>query len=648
MNFIRSVSPPFDKNSGSNKFPILNNRTLYHQSFLIGKVIESSLPNGISIVDETGRQIYINQPFCKMVGWTESELIGQYPPFIYWSPGNIQIIERAFQQTLDGEAPDEGFDLIFIHKNGQEIAVNVLISIILQVENHKFFLAHVTDLSTRNKSIDELSRSMLMLSSSIESLKDTIIFSTDSQHRYLYFNKVHYDTMKHAYDTEIEIGMNMLDCITIEDDRNIVKENLEHALSGESISFIQTLGDVNRDYYECYFNPVFNEENEIIGCSAIAKNINDRISAEQTLRDSETKLREIINQVNDIIVVFDNQGRIIIWNSGAEKICGLPAKEVLNKNIIDIEVRLLAPPLNDRSRIEKTINGIITLGTPERFNQILESEIIPINSNKILNIQSIVFPIKLKAEYLFCTVIRDITEMKRYEKEILKVSTEKDKFYAIIAQQLYTPFNVFANFTKLIDDELDNLPIKEIQKMVTMMRRSATNLYSVLDNLLQWTKIHQGKIIFEPQTFNLKRVCIESTSVLKQDADSKNIIITHNASDEIQVTADLFMLKTIFRNLVYYVIKFSDYNGQIDINAQENNSYVTISITGKGSGLNTVSLKQLFDARQIYSAFGETEEQGTILGLMLSKQFVEINGGKIWAENFSGNSNGINFILLKG
>jgi PAS domain S-box-containing protein len=639
------MSDPENIDNKNSNLPIEIPGNLFHQTLLIKKTIENLTPSGIAIMDDTGKQVYVNQTFCNLVGWAKEELLGKYPPYVYWSSEDIENIEMAFKDSVDNRVPEQAFELKFRHRNGELINVTVFVSTFFQKDNHKLFLADVTNLTKRKKSEGELTESLHMLSASIDSLKDTIIFSTDTQYRYLYFNKVHWDTMKHAYNAEIKIGSSILDYITSDDDRKLIKETLELALSGKSTSFIQTFGDVNRDYYECYFNPVFNGEKEILGCSVLAKNINERVQANFLLRDSETKFKDIIDQINDIIVVFDSRGRIIVWNKGAENICGLKAKDVLNKDIVDIEVQLLAPPLNDRSRIEKVINGILTQGTPDVFNRITESEIVPINSGKVRNIQSMVFPIKLNTEQLFCTVIRDTTELKRYEKEILRVSAEKDKFYSVIAQYLYTPFNVFNNFTKLMAEELDNLPVKEIQRMVTMMSKSATNVYNLLDNLLQWTKIHQGKTPFEPQVLNLKQVCIEGTTVLKQDSDLKKITIKHNTSDEIHVVADLFMLKTIFRNLVYYVIKFCDPNGQIDINAHNTASNVTVSITGKGFGVNADYLKKLFNTEQIHSVFGQTEDQGTILGLLLCKEFIERHGGEIWAKSNDDKGDGINFTL---
>jgi len=324
---------------------------------------------------------------------------------------------------------------------------------------------------------------------------------------------------------------------------------------------------------------------------------------------------------------------------------GLKSEEVLDKDIVDIQLGLTPPPYNDRTIIEKAINGFLKNETPERFNQIIDSEIIIPGTGKLRNIQSMVFPIKLNGDTLFCSVIRDTTEIKRYEKELLRVSSEKDKFYSMIAQYLYTPFNVFNNFSKLMSEELDDLPIKEIQKMAGMMSKSATNLYSLLDNLLQWTRMNQGKIPFEPQKLNYRKISLDAVSILKPHLDSKNIKINHLTEEDINISADSFMLKTIFRNLISFAMNFTGKEGQIDIHARVADLKATVSVSFSGAGMSSSHLSKLFDISQINSSVVAAEEKGTTLGLLLCKEFVEKHGGKIWAENENGNRNEIKFTL---
>jgi len=617
----------------------------FHNERSFRQAIENSIPSGIAVVDENGRQVFVNNSFCKLLGWEEDELLGKEPPYIYWPPEETKNIMNAFEQTLKSNAPSEGFDLVFRHKNGNNIPVNIIISAFTQEDSRTFYLANVIDITERKKTEEALTKSKVLLMSSIESQKETIIFSTDLKYRYMYFNKAHWDSMKFAYGSNIKTGMNILDCITSESDRKVIRESLDFALRGESRSLIQTFGNVNRAFYESFFNPIMDEKKEIIGCTVLARNITDRVNAEQALKDSEIKFKEIINQINDTIIVFDELGKIIIWNNGAEMMCGLRAEEVLNKSIIDIQIQLTPPPNNSREVIEKVINGILNHETPEILNQIIESEIIIPRSGKLRNIQSVVFPIRLEGENLFCTVIRDTTEIRRYEKELLRVSAEKDKFYSIIAQYLYTPFNVFNNFSRLMAEELDNLPIREIQKMTGMMSKSATNLYGILDNLLQWTRMNQGKIPFEPQKLNIRKVGLDAVSILKPHLDSRNIKINHSGEEEVYVSADSFMLKTILRNLISYAINLAGYDGQIYINSSKSDSNVTVSVGFSGPGLVSSNLTKLFDISQIDSTLGSAEEKGSTLGLLLCKEFVEKHSGKIWAENKNGKGDEFKFTL---
>jgi PAS domain S-box-containing protein len=622
-----------------------NNVAALQKEISLRQAIENSIPSGIAVVDDKGKQVYVNRAFCKLVGWNEDELLGKTPPYLYWPKNKIEDINNAFKQTLDNSAPSEGFDLLFCHKNGKMINVNVIISPLVQEKNKLFYLANVLDISDRKKTEKELKESQALLKYSVESQKDTIIFSIDLNYDYLYFNKAHVDAMKFAYNQDIDTGINFLDCISSLDDRRTLKGNIDRALTGESHSIIQMFGETNIAHYEVYFNPIINEKNEIIGCASLARNITERKESEQALKDSETKFREIINQINDIIIVFDETGKIIIWNRGAENFTGLKAETALNRSIADVQYQFTPAKYKDKEKIEDIITGILTFKTPERFNQILDSEMISLDSEQPKNIQSIVFPIRLNGYYLFCTVIRDVTEIKRYEKELIKLSADKDKFYSVIAQYLYTPFSLFSNFSKLMAEELDTLPLKEIQKMAVLMSKSATNLFSLLDNMLQWTRMNQGKITFEPQKLNLKKISLEAISILNQHAEEKNIKINQLMPDDIIVIADIFMLKTILRNLVSNAIKYTSPDGQIDISTWKTEKEVIFSVLDNGVGITPGYITSIFNISEIHSRLGTGEEKGTTLGLLLCKEFVEKHKGQIWVEKTNGNGTEIRFTI---
>ncbi len=82
------------------------------------KAIEDAIPSGIAVIDDKGTQIYVNESFCKLVGWNEEELIGIHPPYVYWAQQDIENITRAFEQTLNNHSPSRGFELLFQHESG--------------------------------------------------------------------------------------------------------------------------------------------------------------------------------------------------------------------------------------------------------------------------------------------------------------------------------------------------------------------------------------------------------------------------------------------------------------------------------------------------------------------------------------------------
>lgn len=146
----------------------------------------------------------------------------------------------------------------------------------------------VAELLLANK---ELEQSRMLLRYSLESQKDTILFSIDREYRYLYFNKAHRNVMRFAYGAEIDLGMNMLECMSNLDDRRVAKENCDRALGGESHTNIRMFGDIALAYYESFFNPIVNNQGEIIGATALARDISERKQAEDALAVANRELK---------------------------------------------------------------------------------------------------------------------------------------------------------------------------------------------------------------------------------------------------------------------------------------------------------------------------------------------------------------------
>jgi signal transduction histidine kinase len=178
-----------------------------------------------------------------------------------------------------------------------------------------------------------------------------------------------------------------------------------------------------------------------------------------------------------------------------------------------------------------------------------------------------------------------------------------------------------------------NYNSEKIEKLVSFISISAKNAYNLLDNLLIWSRSQSGKIPFEPQKLILEEVCEQIISDLRLIAESKNIELTYNGENDVNVFADLNMLKTIIRNLLSNALKFTQKGGKVSIKAKMNADDTTISIHDNGVGISKEIKEKLFSNSEIQTTKGTENETGTGLGLIICDAFVKRHGGTITVKS---------------
>jgi len=182
---------------------------------------------------------------------------------------------------------------VYKDENGEVVGVFAAARDITQSrksENELKLLKNNLELLVETRTQD-LQKAQLLLKSSLESAKDMIILSIDKNYNYYYFNEAHRNAMKYAYGKDVTLDMNLLECITSTEDKIHAKINYDLAIQGESHSTIQEYGDIAISYFETYYNPVKNEIGEIIGATAFARDITDRIRREQELKMAKEELQ---------------------------------------------------------------------------------------------------------------------------------------------------------------------------------------------------------------------------------------------------------------------------------------------------------------------------------------------------------------------
>lgn len=247
----------------------------------------------------------------------------------------------------------------------------------------------------------------------------------------------------------------------------------------------------------------------------------------------------------------------------------------------------------------------------------------------------------------------DITLRKQAENVILgeneelqKLNAEKDKYFSIIAHDLRGPFNAFLGFTRMMEEELSSFTLDELQKIATSMRKSATMLFQLLENLLEWSRLQRGLNSFHMESFRLADEVALGIDLVRDTALEKQISISHHIPEGLTVKADTKMFGSLMRNLVFNAIKFTPKGGSIHIEAKPLPDHeVEIAVSDTGIGMDREMIGQLFSLDDRTHRKGTEGESSTGLGLLLCRDFVEKHGGRIWAESEPGNGSVFHFTL---
>ena len=374
-------------------------------------------------------------------------------------------------------------------------------------------------------------------------------------------------------------------------------------------------------------------KNHIMG---VGFDIVERKKNEETLRETNDYLENLINYANAPIIVWDPQFRITRFNQAFEHLTGLSEAEVKGSSL-----EILFP----RDMIEKSMALIRKTVTGERWEAV-EIQIQQKNKSirTILWNSATIFahdgvtPIATVAQGQDITYRKNSEiEIKQKNEELQKMNIEKDKFFSIIAHDLRSPFNGFLGLTRQMSEGLSSMNIQQLHEIVDRLRSSATNLFSLLENLLQWSRLQQGLIPFNPVKVPLITIVKESIEVLLEPSKSKGLEIRIQIPDDYKIIADSNMIQTVIRNLVSNAIKFTPKGGNIEITAlQSENNESIISVSDNGIGMSHEILDNLFSIGKKINRKGTEGEPSTGLGLIICKDFIKKHGGHIQVNSLPG------------
>ena len=373
--------------------------------------------------------------------------------------------------------------------------------------------------------------------------------------------------------------------------------------------------------------PFYKEERHLI--NVIAEHLGHIIEhkrAENEIKRQSALINSLVDSIPDLIFFKDTEGVYLGCNSAFTALIGKPKEELIGKTDYDIVNK-------EAADLFRHYDKIMLKEMRPRQNE----ELVTYANGKKVLLDTMKTPYwDANGDLIgIIGISRDITEKKENEKEIIhkneelvKLNSEKDKFFSIIAHDLRGPFNGFLGLTNIFATDLSTMSMDEVQILAVMMKDSARNLYSLLGNLLEWSRMQRGLTVIIPNHYLLKQVISENIVSLIQASEQKDISINYDIPDDLKVFADRNLLGGTIRNLVSNALKFTSKGGSITLSANSTtDNKVEVSVKDTGIGMDKERIGGLFRLDVKTGRKGTEGEETTGLGLILCKEFIEKNGG---------------------
>jgi len=231
------------------------------------------------------------------------------------------------------------------------------------------------------------------------------------------------------------------------------------------------------------------------------------------------------------------------------------------------------------------------------------------------------------------------------------LNATKDKLLSIISHDLKAPMGTLKEILDFIMSNYDDLDHQKLHESLENIRDSIESSYTLVENLLFWARNQRGDILFEPKMHSVKKIVDDSVKLMTATAAAKKIELTSAIESDEPAFFDANMLSVVMRNLTNNAIKFTREGGHVTIKAskyqEDPENSILVEVKDDGIGMSPDDAKMIFRNGALISPTLTGYGQGSGLGLKLCREFIEKNGGKIWAESNPGNGSTFRFTLLR-
>ena len=592
------------------------------------KDLAELLPEIVFEFDENGFFTFVNINGLAIMGYTQEELYNnKLNVFDMLEPEYIDIARNNIRKQMTGEYL-EPTEYLMKRKDGTIFPAIIYSNLIIDKDKYKGARGIVIDITARKEMNQALSVSEAKFKD-LAGLLPEIVFEFDENGTFNFVNINGFSFMGYTQEEFDNRELNVFNMFAPES-VGPVKDNIRRRIMGEHLEpgeYLMKKKDGTIFPAIIYSNLIM-DKGKYMGMRGIVTNITARKEMEQALRISEQKYKYLLEQAETGIFVSNVAGDFLIINSKVSEMLEYTKEDFLKLNLKDVVYK------EDQNSFYKKFNDDLLLQS-QAFN--LECKLMT-KTQKIIETD---ISIKLLYDGNIQGIIRDISEHKRIEKELLdakeiseKANKAKTEFLANMSHEIRTPLNAIIGFTDILSTEEYDPEKTEILKLI---KNSSSSLLGVINDILDLAKIESGKIKLVKQNFNIEDSIKLTVKTLQTMAGGKGLSLRFKLDDVItqnpNVLGDEFKLKQILTNLINNAIKFTE-KGEIIVNAkikekEGKNILVECSVKDTGIGIPENLTSKIFEQFVQAEHYLTKRYKGTGLGLAIVNSLIKFMGGSI-------------------
>lgn len=596
---------------------------------------------GMSLMDISGKWIRVNESFCRILGYTNRELMSLSLRELS-HPDDREKDAQMMGEVLEGKKKSFQLEKRYLHKDGGTVWVHQAVSVVQDINYQpSHWTVQIQDI-TEQKNIENALREEREL---LRTLIDNIplsIFIKDLKSRKTLVNKAEckYAGVKDASEilgkNDFELYPASYATVAVAEDQEVFKTR-KAIINREKV--VTWKDDTVRHILVSKI-PLY-DKGKVSGLLGITYDITKIREAEHAVFESEQKFRRIFENIQDVFYQTDQEGIVTEISPSIEKHSGYTREEVIGKQVTDFYYNV-----EDRQALVDTIRTarivsdfevrLKTKAGQQRYSSVNAQLII--RNGEVIGTEG---------------SMRDVTERKRFEDSLKALNADlntlneqKNKLLSVIAHDLRNPIAGSAGLLEVVFSDAENVSREELLEYMSMMQKGIVNAHELLEDLLEWAKIQFHSVDFHPVLVSdLARDVRHTIKKIEPIAEAKRISIVQNIKEGLDITVDKHMLASIIRNLVTNAIKFTNRDGEIKVSVtREGNGYL-FSVSDNGVGIPEKDLDKLFSNDTGFTSYGTLGEKGTGMGLGLCRSFVEKHGGRIWVESVIGEGSNFYFTI---